>query len=366
MKRIGFLATGSEIISGEVLNRDSALMAQQLLDQGMTIGEHLLVDDDEANLTTALQFLFARHDVIITTGGLGPTADDITRNIITSFVGKKLVFNATSWQRIVERFARRNIPVSENNKQQAYFPQDATVLPNGMGSADGCQVAYQGKTIFMLPGPPIECMPIFEHNVLPYLKAKGYASDLRLYRWRLMGVPEATIACALDKQVAQPYDIEIAYRAAFPYVDVKVSLHNDTQAQIIRDKITEIVQPYFVTAENETISNIIRRELVNLTDTALNIQDTATHGSLKKAILSPQTLDLVRFDQQPAHVNIKGLDAYWHDATAVSTTLDIDIALPDVSRHDTTEIPIRGEQTLNYAVEFCCVKLLLALRNQKK
>ena len=357
MKRIGFLATGSEIITGEILNTDSQLMAQRLQTYGMAIGEHLVVDDQEANLKAGLQFLFGRHDVVITTGGLGPTADDRTRNIIADFVGQKLVFYDPSWQWIIKRFAEREIPVAKNNKQQAYFPEQAKVLENDNGSADGCMVAHKGKMIFMLPGPPLECKPMFEQYVLPYLQDQGFGSDVTLHRWRLMGVSEAAIALELDEQVAVPYDIEIAYRASMPYIDIKVSLSHDAKADEIISKISDIVAPHFVTSEAEPISAILQRELPDLLKTPLSIQDDATHGRLQEALVSPETAELLDFTGQVSQVVLTGLTEYWDNQGEPMANLALDIHIADHAQHNTTRVPIRGEKTLEYVVEFCCSKL---------
>lgn len=359
MKRIGFLATGSEIITGEVLNRDSALMAQQLQSHGVSLGEQLVVDDNEANLKAGLAFLFDRHDMVITTGGLGPTADDRTRDLIANFIGQALVFHQPSWDWIVQRFQQRNIPLTDNNKQQAYFPRKATILSNDRGSADGCLVEHQGKTIVMLPGPPSECMPMFERDVLPYIKAHGFTSDIKLYRWRLMGVSESFIACELDAAVAKPYQIEIAYRAAFPYIDIKVSLDAAVDNTALIDQIDTIVSPYFVTHELLSIPDIVKRDLSQYLKTPITIDDQATHGKLQQAVSSPETLKLLHFSDSHPQLIITGLDDYWQDQDVPLVPIHIEIHLdkgkPTTAHYD---IPMRGEQTLDYAVAFCCAKLL--------
>ena len=363
MKRIGFLATGSEIITGEILNKDSQLMAQQLLSKGMNIGEHLVVDDIEENLTAGLKFLFSRHDVVITTGGLGPTADDRTRDIIAKFIGQKLIFRQSSWDWIVDRFEAYNIPITENNKQQAYFPEKAVVLQNKNGSADGCRVEHESKTIFMLPGPPAECLPMFEKTVLPYLKQHGFGSNVKQYRWRLMGVSESVIALELDDKIAKYYGIEVAYRASFPYTDIKISLDDNQDNHEIVNKVSDIVAPYFITDEPLNISQILQRELKNYIHQPLHIDDQATKGKLQDALLSPATTQLLHFKKLPAHVTITGLTTYWQNSGDVTTQINMICHINNNKTEFETTIPIRGEQTVNWAVEFCCAKLLGVLQS---
>ncbi|MDF2691513.1 MAG: hicd [Gammaproteobacteria bacterium] len=198
-KRIGFLATGSELTTGEILNTNVQAMAQTLLEQGTEIGEHVIVDDREANILSGLEYLFRQHDAVIVSGGLGPTSDDRTRFAISRFCNQALEFNEASWQRIVDRLSKRNIPIPENNRQQALFPHHATIFPNLNGTADGCFITCHNKLIFMLPGPPRECLPLFDQYVMPILKSHEFFSHRKLYRWKLMGASESAIAEQLEE-----------------------------------------------------------------------------------------------------------------------------------------------------------------------
>lgn len=250
-KRIGFLATGSEIVSGEIVNTNSQKMSEQLFGLGVEVGEHLCVDDGEANMHAGLKFLVDRHDLVITTGGLGPTSDDRTRNIIADLFDLPLLFDQATWDYLVVRIQARGFPVTENNKQQAYFPQGAVILKNHNGSANACllEVKYQGvpKTIFMLPGPPAECMPIFEEHIVPYVKANDFVSDKKLYRWRVEHIGESRIADVLDQTIGKQYGIDIAYRAVkqaegVGYVDVKLLLSPCAKTDEIVKNLDQAIQ----------------------------------------------------------------------------------------------------------------------------
>ena len=230
VKTVGLLATGSELISGEILNTNGQTISQILFSLGVHLGEQLMVDDQESNICAGIEFLAGRHSAVIITGGLGPTSDDRTRFALTSFLNLPLIFNVESWERIEKRFALRDRVPTENNRIQSLFSEGAQVLPNPNGTADGAMIEreFQGtkQLFFLLPGPPLECLPLFENHVLPILKSHQYFSENRLYRWTLMDVSESVIASKLDP-FAEKYGIEIAYRAAKPALHIKVILHPD-------------------------------------------------------------------------------------------------------------------------------------------
>ena len=242
-KRIGILATGTELVFGEILNTNGQHIAQTLLNLGMHIGEHVVVDDNIPNLDAALAFLLSRHQAVITIGGLGPTSDDCTREVVAKAVDQPLIFAEESWQRIVTRLSARKLPIPENNRQQAYFPKGATILPNPNGSADGCAVEHQGQWIFMLPGPPNECLPLFESAVLPLLNRHHFGSPKRLFRWRLTGVSESAIAEQLEA-FGKPYQLQFGYRAHKPFLDIKLHLIDSPKVQEMLAKLRVILRPY--------------------------------------------------------------------------------------------------------------------------
>ncbi len=361
-KRIGFLVTGSEITSGEVLNSNSAKMAETLQDWGMAIGEHILCDDSLENIESAFEYLLSRHAAVITSGGLGPTSDDVTRLAIANVLKQKLVFYAPSWQKITARFAKRKLPIPENNKQQALFPENAAILNNDHGSADGCFLHIDDKLVFMLPGPPNECLPMFNEQVFPMLKTEGFASPLRLFRWRLMGVSESAIAAALDP-VAAEFDMEFAYRAGYPFVDIKLMLnpHHKNHSKILLG-VEKIVKPYFATHLNETLTEQLH-DLLLEKKLSLFIEDHATHGYfLRKMALPDTALSPLKHTADVA-VQIEGLSHFWQDTP--SEMLDechVTIIIAGKTEHFTrSQILLRGQETLDYVAEFSALKILSML-----
>jgi nicotinamide-nucleotide amidase len=235
-KQIALLATGDEICNGDIVNSNSAEIAQRLFSEGMYSGTHITVGDNLSDIETAIHFLLQKHQALIITGGLGPTSDDVTRQALSQALKKKLVFDAAVWETIVARLTYlgyTNPP--ESNRQQAFFPENAVIIPNAHGTAAGCMVQVQsnGQFIFMLPGPPAECLPMFNAAVLPVLKEQEFQQVLYHDRWLLSGVNEAEIAEKLDEAIS-PFNCMTGYRVCYPYIEVKLcSTHQSDFANAI-------------------------------------------------------------------------------------------------------------------------------------
>ncbi len=360
-KRIGFLVTGSEVTSGEILNSNSAKMAEILQDWGIAIGEHVLCDDGIKSIEDSFRFLLSRHDAVITSGGLGPTSDDVTRIAIANVAKQRLQFYEPSWQKIVNRLSERKLPIPENNRQQAFFPEHATVLPNINGTADGCVLTIEDKLVFMLPGPPRECLPMFKDQVFPMLNEQGFASSLRLFRWRLMGVSESAIAEKLEL-LAEEFDINFAYRAGYPFVDVKLMLnpHTKNHAKILF-RVEQIVKPYFATHLNKTLTEQLHNLLISSQRKIFVLED-ATHGYFSQKMALPET-NLAKFKEDAdIIVSIKGLPHFWKGEKAVFDECSVQIIESNhKEEYFSSQVLLRGQETLDFVAEFTALKILKLL-----
>lgn len=251
--RIGLLATGNEITEGDILNTDGQLIAQQLTSHGFVIGLHVITPDKDDDIANALHFLLQSHDVVIITGGLGPTSDDRTRNALSAVTKRELLFDEASWQLICERVQKRlGRAPHPSNRQQAYFPQGAVIIPNKNGTAAGCWMSYKEKqTIFMLPGPPRECLPMFTEVVLPQLLNQiSHGKKIKL-SWKLKDVVESEIAALIDEAVKN-YSVETGYRAHSPfYLEVKIYAVKNEQFEEMLSVVKAIITPYLLTDDKE-------------------------------------------------------------------------------------------------------------------
>lgn len=164
------ITVGTEILLGDIVNTNSQYLAKELAVHGIEVYYQNTVGDNEKRLMKAFEESLKRSDIVITTGGLGPTNDDITKEIACKYFNKALKLHEPSLNKIKNYFKKLNIELSENNKKQAYFPEDAIILENNNGTAPGAILRKDNKTIIILPGPPREMEAMFEESVKLYLQ----------------------------------------------------------------------------------------------------------------------------------------------------------------------------------------------------
>jgi len=190
------ISVGTELLLGDIINTDAAFLARELAALGIPCYHQSVVGDNPARLRASLELALSRSDLIFLTGGLGPTADDLTKETAAAVMGKTLVLHEPSYARIRAILAKRNLPETENQKKQAMLPADAFVFDNDYGTAPGfamtavCQAGE--KTMILLPGPPRELEPLFSERVRPYLAAQTeemfYSMNIGMY-----GIGEAAV-----------------------------------------------------------------------------------------------------------------------------------------------------------------------------
>lgn len=164
------LSVGTEILLGDIVNTNAQYIAKRLADMGIFVYCQSVVGDNMDRLISAYELAFNRSDLVITTGGLGPTKDDITKEGGSLYFNRRLMADDASLKKIEDYFSRLNRSMTENNIKQAYFPEGSIILPNANGTAPGCIIEENNKVLVMLPGPPKEMMPMFEDEVVPYLE----------------------------------------------------------------------------------------------------------------------------------------------------------------------------------------------------
>ena len=200
--RAELIAVGTEILLGNIANTDAQILSEKLAELGIDVLYHTVVGDNPERLRAALELARSRADVIITTGGLGPTYDDLTKQTICEVFGRRNVLRPELEAWLRDLFAARGRPMTENNLQQAYLPEGCTVFENHNGTAPGCAFREDGVHVLMLPGPPHECALMFETGAAPYLRA--LSQDVIVsHTLRIYGRGESEVEMLLRDRIAQ-------------------------------------------------------------------------------------------------------------------------------------------------------------------
>lgn len=186
------IAVGTELLLGEITNTDAVTVARALSELGINAYYQTTVGDNPERLRAAVKIARERADIVITTGGLGPTFDDLTKQVCAEVFGKKLVKNEAALVKIEEYFKKRGKKMTENNESQAYLPEDCTVFENDWGTAPGCAVRDGEKILIMLPGPPRECTPMVRERMVPYLE-KLSGAVIVSHSIRIYGMGESEV-----------------------------------------------------------------------------------------------------------------------------------------------------------------------------
>ena len=282
---VEIINTGTEILLGNVLNTHLGFLAQELFSIGLRVQRQVTVPDGDA-IREALVESFARADIVLVTGGLGPTTDDITREVVAELLGLKMEFDAEVMRAIEMRFARRNLAVTERVKRQAQVPHGATVLPNLNGTAPGLyfpQSAIRNPHLLLLPGPPRELRPMFTGSALPILKKiapGGNAIGCRLYR--IAGLGESQVEHLVGVDLLAIHGLELGYCARPGEVDVRCIGTTD-----VLEKAHTIVaaklQPYIVSETGGSIEQTVLEKLI-ARGAKLAVAESCTGGALANRI----------------------------------------------------------------------------------
>ncbi len=184
------LSVGTELLLGTTANTDAQDISRALAELGINVFWHTVVGDNPARLTECVIRARNRADLIITTGGLGPTCDDITKQVLARTFERELVFHEDAAEGIKAIFEQRGMPFTENNLRQAWLPEGCTVLHNDCGTAPGCLFSDDQVTVIMLPGPPRECRAMLEKSVVPYLRRRSRFT-IRSHMIRMFGIGES-------------------------------------------------------------------------------------------------------------------------------------------------------------------------------
>ncbi len=279
------IATGSELLLGEVVDTNSTFIARKLREIGLNLYFKTVVGDNEQRMADTLRIALSRSDVIITTGGLGPTVDDVTRPAVARAVVRALVFREELLDQIKARFQAYGVPMGENNRRQAYIPEGAIAIENPVGTAPSFIVEQDGKLIVSLPGVPREMEYLIEHAVLPYLKQHLNLNEIIVIRTlHTVGLGESRIDDAIgDLETSANPTVGLSAKAG--QVDIRITAkaatHDAGRALNagMESMVRERLGKYIFGADDETLETVVDK-LLSAHQLTLASVEYGTSGSL--------------------------------------------------------------------------------------
>lgn len=264
--QVAVIGVGTELTTGQIINKNSAWISKNLKDLGVPTSCHLVVPDERALILDALKFCAERCDTLFVTGGLGPTTDDFTRELISEWAQAPLEFDPGSWEHLTNRLKSRSIEVRESQRQQAMFPRGAEVLLNPEGTANAFKMRVFNKDVIVLPGPPNEIAAIWKNSLGEYIREKAKHLDRHLtYSWDTMGLGESDVA-HMTELCLDGIEIEKGYRVHLPYVEVKVSFLESRLESLkpALERLDETLNAITVTRNGEDVPALIAKKLSNV------------------------------------------------------------------------------------------------------
>lgn len=280
------ISVGTELLLGQVVNTDAALVARELSALGINLLHSSVVGDNPERLRQAVETALSRSDLLVMTGGLGPTTDDLTKETVAAAAGKRLVLHQESLDRILNYFNAAT--VTKNQEKQAWLPEGCTVLRNDNGTAPGCAFqAANGSTIIMLPGPPSELEPMLKNQAVPYLK-QGQDSVIVSHNVHIYGRGEAPVAQMMDDMMdgenptLAPYakEGECYLRVTAKAGDEAVA---DEMCQPLIEEIKSRLGDFVYSVDVETLEEVVVAQLQRQGKT-LATAESCTGGLLAKRI----------------------------------------------------------------------------------
>lgn len=292
MERINasIITIGDELLIGQVIDTNSAWMAQELNKVGIWLRRRLSIGDVKEEIIAALDEESKKASIILITGGLGPTADDITKPVLAEYFGGKLVMHEESLQRVTAIFQRLNRPMIERNRKQAELPDVCTVIPNDRGTAPGMWFEKDGKIFVSMPGVPHEMKGMVTNYVLPQLQQHFSLPFIDHRTLLTAGIGESFLAEKIaDWETGLPGNIKLAYLPNYGMVRLRITGMGTDREDLAGElnqqfaKLQTLVQEWLVTTEDITLSQVVGKLLLKQNRT-ISTAESCTGGYLAHLI----------------------------------------------------------------------------------
>jgi nicotinamide-nucleotide amidase len=294
------IAIGTELLLGEITDTNSVHIARTLRDIGVNLYFMTTVGDNEQRIADAIRIALSRAQVVITCGGLGPTVDDMTRQAVAAATERGLTFHQDLLDRIAERFAGFRVKMTENNRRQAYLPDNAIVIENPVGTAPSFIVEYGDKVVISLPGVPREMKYLLAERVVPYLRERFNLGSgvIKARVLRTAGIGESALDAAIGDALLQASNPTVGLAAHAGQVDVRITAKADSEKtadRMIADveaRLREKIGAYVFGVDEEQIEDVLVRSL-KAHHVRLALSETGIGGAISERIKLTQSAEQV-------------------------------------------------------------------------
>ncbi len=288
-QRAEILCVGTELLLGDIVNTNAAFLSRRLAELGIGVYRQVAVGDNPQRLCDALAACLERADIVVMSGGLGPTKDDLTKETVAKFFGRPMRLHQESLETIRDYFKKTGRVMTQNNEKQAVMPEGAIVFPNRYGTAPALAIENESKTVIMLPGPPVELMPLFDEEVVPYLEKKCDAAIVSR-NVHFFGIGESALAEKMDKLLTESENPSVAPYCQSGEVRLRVTARSDDKesaAAMCDECVKRIIESevgcFVYGIDTDTIENALVMKL-HESGLTLSAAESCTGGLIAKRI----------------------------------------------------------------------------------
>ncbi len=283
---------GDELLIGQVVNTNAAKMSQYLNDIGIKVNQVKIIADVQNAITTAIECAMKQADVVLLTGGLGPTKDDITKTVLCQYFNTRLVFSEEAYQEVEAIFARTRRTVTETNKQQAFVPESCTQIPNKNGTARGMWFEKDGRILISMPGVPFEMTAMMENYVIPWLQKHTGSTHIIHKTLMIQGIGESFLSDTIeDWELSLPSCIRLAYLPQPGLIRLRLTAQGHDKELLEKMLAEEIktlkeIVPEYIFAEQDTTMQQVIFDLLTQNGKTVSFAESCTGGYIAHLLTS--------------------------------------------------------------------------------
>ena len=259
--KIGLVTIGAELLNGARTNTNAAWIGQNVISVGGAIDWHMTVNDEKNTIESALDEVPTSIDVVLCTGGLGPTHDDITSSVLYDYFGAKPEFDEQYWQLLTKKFAARDQVIPDINRNQAMKPGIGEVIPNPIGSARGLHLSNKSYHLFAMPGVPAEMKSMMTDTILPWIESRS-KSKIHVTVMRTTGIMESVLYEKVQGILDDYPQINVAFLPRFTGVDIRLTTSDKNTLNRLVDQISPVIQKYHFGGEGVELEDVVGKLLI--------------------------------------------------------------------------------------------------------